>query len=304
MVFSPSSPQVSTLALSRQAVNALHPLGFLLALQIFRRAIRRFRERIPYPMIYLLLPAYNEAPEIAPLFASIDRELADFNERIEIVLVDDASTDGTGKLARETPCKAAVRVLSHQDNQGLGGALLTGFKAIVACSPASNDVIVAMDTDNTHSPGYIPALVEKLRREQLDLVVASRYAPGGREIGVSALRRLLSRSASVFYRWLYRTPGISDYTCGYRAYRAGAIQKALEHYGDGFVEEKGFPSTGEIFLKVRALGGRLGEIPFALHYENKHTASKMPKLKTILSTFRILLKHRRGYREAAGDQRS
>ncbi len=244
-------------------------------------------------MIYLLLPAYNEAPEIGPLFASIDSLLEGSKEVLEIVLVDDASIDGTAELAQRTPCNARVSIVGHERNQGLGGALLTGFKSIVSRPPADDDVIVTMDTDNTHSPSYIPAMVEKLRGEKLDLVVASRYAAGGREIGVSAFRRLLSRMASVFYRWFHRTPGISDYTCGYRAYRAGAIQKALEHYGEGFIEEKGFPSTGEVFLKIRALGGRFGEVPFTLHYEKKHTASKMPKLRTVLATLRILLKYRR-----------
>jgi len=243
-------------------------------------------------MIYLLLPAYNEAPEIGPLFASVDDLLGDLGEALEIVLVDDASTDGTADLAWQTPCKAPVAVVSHESNQGPGGALLTGFKAVSARKPAAEDAIVTMDTDNTHSPAYIPAMVNRLRQDSLNLVVASRYAPGGEEVGVSALRRILSHSASVFYRWFYRTPGISDYTCGYRAYRAGAIREALDRFGDAFVEEKGFPATGEILLKIRTLGGRLGEVPFSLHYEKKHTASKMPKLKTILHTLRILFKYR------------
>lgn len=243
-------------------------------------------------MIYLLLPAYNETAELGELFASVEGVLPALDEPLEIVLVDDGSTDGTADEARALSCKAKVTITSHEVNQGLGGALRTGFETILARRPAEDDVIVTMDTDNTHSPAYIPQMVQHLRREGLNLVVASRYAAGGQEVGVPALRRLLSRCASLFYGLLYRTPGISDYTCGYRAYRAGALRKAQEQFGKRLIEENGFPSTGEILLKIRSLGDRMGEIPFALHYEKKHTPSKMPLLATCLSTLRILMRYR------------
>lgn len=243
-------------------------------------------------MIYLLLPAYNEAPEIPQLFSSVEGILERLNEPLQIVLVDDASTDGTAETAQTTSCKAPVHVVSHPQNLGLGGALLTGFQTILSKRPDKDDVIITMDTDNTHDPAYIPDMVKKLRDNQLNLVVASRYAEGGHEYGVPFHRKLLSRAASIFYRWFYRTPGVSDYTCGYRAYRVEAILRAFEKFGDRFVEEKGFPATGEILLKIRAMGNRMGEIPFSLHYENKHTPSKMPKIKTVISTLRILFKYR------------
>jgi dolichol-phosphate mannosyltransferase len=243
-------------------------------------------------MIYLLLPAYNEAPEIEPLFASVDNMTGELNEPLEIILVDDGSSDGTADTAENTPCQAAVTAVRHEQNKGLGGALQTGFSTIAGKSSREDDVIITMDTDNTHSPTYIPRMVDKLREENLDLVVASRYAPGGEEIGVPFHRRMLSRAASVFYQGFYRTPGIRDYTCGYRAYRAGIIRHAIDRFGDKFVEERGFPSTGEILLKIRALSNRMGEVPFSLHYEMKHTPSKMPKIQTVLHTLRILLKYR------------
>jgi len=243
-------------------------------------------------MIYLMLPAYNEAPEIKPLFTSVDKVLADLDEELMVILVDDASTDGTDEIARQTSTQVEIKILRHVTNQGLGGALLTGFQSILDENPSDDDVIITMDTDNTHSPSYIPPLVKKIRLEELDLIVASRYAEGGTEEGVSYTRRLLSRAASFFYRWFYRTPGISDYTCGYRAYRVGIIRMGLERFGNLFIEEKGFSSTGEVLLKIRTIGGRMNEIPFALHYERKNTPSKMPKIKTILSTLKILLKYR------------
>ena len=133
-------------------------------------------------MIYLLLPAYNEAPEIPPLFASVDELMSGLEEPLEIILVDDASTDNTSDLAQSTSCRAPVCVVRHPENQGLGGALLSGFKAITERHPAPEDVIITMDTDNTHHPSYIPEMVRKLRQDQLSLVVASRYAPGEKRL--------------------------------------------------------------------------------------------------------------------------
>ncbi len=248
-------------------------------------------------MIFLLLPAFNEEPEILPLFAEADKTAACLEEPLQIVLVDDGSTDLTAGTAENADTKIPVQVIRHPRNSGLGRALLTGFQAIAqktgsSSDAADEDVIITMDTDNTHSPSYIPEMVKKLRENNLALVVASRYAPGGEEIGVPAHRKLLSSAASIFYRWFYRTPGLSDYTCGYRAYRVGAVRKVMERFGPDFIEETGFPSTGEILLKIRAVSPGLGEVPFSLHYEKKHTPSKMPKIRTILATLQILWKYR------------
>jgi len=243
-------------------------------------------------MIAVILPAYNEAAELPTLLERFDEVQSKLDEEIRILVVDDGSTDGTAETARRQDLSVRVRVVVHPENRGLGGALLTGFQE-AAPNLDPDDAIVTMDTDNTHSPDYVPILREKMGAEALDVVVASRYASGGEEVGVSLGRRILSRGASVFYRLFFRIRGISDYTCGYRMFRAGAIQRALEDYGDGFIEEQGFPATGEIILKLARETDRFGEIPFVLRYDMKHAPSKMAKVQTVLHTLKVLWRHRK-----------
>jgi dolichol-phosphate mannosyltransferase len=243
-------------------------------------------------MIAVILPAYNEAAELPTLLERFDAVRAGLDEEIRILVVDDGSSDGTAEVARERTGSVPVRVVVHPENRGLGGALLTGFQE-TAPSLDPDDAIVTMDTDNTHSPDYVVSLREKMNAEELDVVVASRYASGGEEVGVSLGRRILSRGASVFYRLFFRISGISDYTCGYRMFRAGVVREALEEFGDGFIEERGFPATGEIILKLARRTDRFGEIPFVLRYDMKHTPSKMAKVQTVLHTLKVLWRHRR-----------
>lgn len=242
-------------------------------------------------MIRVILPAYNEAVELPRLLERFDVLRGRMPEPLEVLVVDDGSTDGTAQAALESGVSIPVRVVVHRENRGLGGALLTGFREAVNGLDAA-DGIVTMDADNTHSPDYVPALREKLDAGKLDVVVASRYAPGGEQVGVPAGRRVLSRGASLVYRAFFRIPTISDYTCGYRLFRAGAIREALERYGDGFIEEPGFPATGELMLKLRRFTDRFGEIPFSLRYDLKKSRSKMAKLRTVVRTLRVLWRHR------------
>jgi dolichol-phosphate mannosyltransferase len=243
-------------------------------------------------MIAVILPSYNEATELPMLLKRFESLSAEMSELMVVVVVDDGSTDNTAEAAEETDLTIPVRVVVHPENRGLGGALLTGFREIVG-DLADEDGIVTMDADNTHDPNYVPALREKMMAADLDIVVASRYAAGGKEVGVPLGRRVLSRGASIVYRCFFRISSISDYTCGYRMFRAGIIRRALEEYGEKFIEENGFPATGEIILKLRRLTNRFGEIPFALRYDMKHGASKMAKFQTVMHTLKVLWRHRR-----------
>jgi len=243
-------------------------------------------------MIAVILPAYNEAAELPELLERFDRIRPRLREDIQVLVVDDGSSDDTAAAGRNATVGFPVRVVVHPENRGLGGALLTGFLE-TAPSLDPDDAIVTMDTDNTHSPDYVPLLREKMNAEGLDVVVASRYARGGEEVGVSLGRRILSRGASVFYRLFFQIRGISDYTCGYRMFRAGPVRKALDRHGERFIEEKGFPATGEIILKLARETDRFGEIPFVLRYDMKHTPSKMAKVQTVLHTLKVLWRHRK-----------
>lgn len=241
-------------------------------------------------MIFAVLPAYNESLALPELLKQYQQLAQAISKPLKVVLVDDGSTDSTVQVARSFSDVLDLVVLEHKTNRGLGAAFVTGF-TYVAENGAPGDALVTMDADDTHSPSYIPAMLAQLERS--DIVIASRYASGGKETGVPLLRSLLSRGASVLYSWFIGIPGVRDYTCGYRMYRVNLVQQGLNQYGSDFVQEPGFCSTGEILVKLASLTSSISEVGFELRYDLKGGVSKMPKIKTIIRTLRLLRKLRR-----------
>jgi dolichol-phosphate mannosyltransferase len=244
-------------------------------------------------VIHILLPAYNEADAISDLLKEIDLAAPTFGEPCRVVLVDDGSTDRTAERARRCTCSVPVTLLRHDRNRGLGAALATGIAEIMD-SGRPGDVVVTMDADLTHPPRFIADLRAAMKRE-VDVVIASRYAKGGKEIGVSLVRRVLSRGAARIYRMVLRQVRVSDFSCGYRMVRWEVLRRTWQTWGDGLFKAAGFSCTGELLLKIlgHTQPDRLAEIPFILHYERKRGASKMPTWRTIRGTLRLLLAARR-----------
>ncbi len=244
-------------------------------------------------MIHILLPAYNESDGIVELLNEIEAVTSDLDEPMRSVVVDDGSTDGTAEQVRTYDGSLPVVLLEHEQNRGLGGALETGINEIIR-SGEPGDLIVTMDADLTHSPRYIPQLYATMK-EDIDVVVASRYAAGGEEIGVSGFRRLLSHGAAWFYRFALGHIGVHDFSCGYRMIRWDVLKKTRDGWGDRLFEFPGFSCTGELLLKILGFShpSRFTEIPFSLHYERKRGESKMPTLRTIRGTLALLFAARR-----------
>lgn len=232
--------------------------------------------------ILVVLPAYNEEVALGRLVPAILETLA--GSSFKVIVVDDGSQDGTAAviadLSRLDGREQPVELVCHPVNQGLGRAIDTGLRA--ACAQArSEDIIITMDADNTHSPASIPAMVQAIAAGK-DVVIASRYAAGGQEIGLSQLRHTLSKGSGFLLRTFFPLPGVRDYTCGYRAYRAGLVKRAISTYGDRFVEEHGFTCMAEILLKLAAIGPLVfGEVPLVLRYDLKPTKTKIKIGRTI-----------------------
>jgi dolichol-phosphate mannosyltransferase len=239
-------------------------------------------------MIHVVLPAYNEELSLPPLLERFSSLLQNEQESYHIWVVDDGSADNTTQAAQAFADRLPLTVLHHDVNAGLGQALLTGFKAALE-NADENDCLITMDSDDTHSPSYIPAMVQKLRQDNLDVVVASRYQHSARQMGVPSYRRLLSNSGNLLYRLVLRLPGLRDYTCGYRCFRAGKLSQAIEVWGDKFITSKDFSVTGEITIRMTRVSRAFGEVPFVLHYEMKKGASKMHILRTVWSTLKLLI---------------
>jgi len=227
-------------------------------------------------VLFIVLPAYNEELNIGSLLDRIQQAVA---SPYQVLVVNDGSTDGTVPVVNSCSERIPLELLDHGVNKGLGQAITTGLRRAVDLA-SEDDVIVTMDADNTHDPALIGKMVGGIHRG-LDVVIASRYAPGGGETGLSWMRHVFSRGASLLLRLFFPIPGVRDYTCGYRAYRGAILKQAFAAYGGRFIEESGFTCMAEILIKLRSLSARMGEVPLVLRYDLKSGATKMKVMRTI-----------------------
>ena len=243
-------------------------------------------------MVILALPAYNEERTLPPLFDAIEFMMAENRIEYRVVVVNDGSRDGTAAAVDRVAARIPVERVDHPENRGLGATIRTGLMYALAKAD-DRDIIVTMDSDNTHTPGLIARMVRGIR-EGNDVVIASRFQPGARIKGVPLHRRLLSRGASVLFRVVFPTPNVRDFTSGFRAYRAGVLRQAFETYGEQFVAESGFSCMVDILLKLRRLDAIMSEVPMILRYDLKFGVSKMFLFRTIIDTLRLLVVRRVG----------
>lgn len=238
--------------------------------------------------VTVVLPAYNEEAAIAPLLDRLDAAFEEEGWSGDVLVVNDGSTDGTAAVVRGHRGRLDVRLLEFDSNRGLAEAMKAGLLA-AAAGAEPDDVIVTMDADNTHTPDLIPRMVRTIR-EGSDVVIASRWQPGSRTRGVSWRRRLFSRGANLLFRSVVRIPGVRDYTCGYRAYRAGLLQTAIARYHDRLVQQRGFSCTAEILVRLRVFDPIVHEVPLILRYDFKPGASKIKVARTIGDTLALLVR--------------
>lgn len=237
--------------------------------------------------VCIVLPAYNEAAALPPLLHAIAGVAG---EGWHVVVVDDGSQDGTSSIARRFSHGISLEVIVHQHNRGLAEAVRTGIES--ACRQAPGDaIIVTMDADNTHSPRQIPEMAEAIR-SGADVVIASRYAPGASQAGVPPHRVLLSAGVGWLLRLRFGLAGVRDYSCGFRAYRAAMLQRALAAYGPRLIESRGFVVMTELLVKLATFGPSIVEVPLDLRYDRKVGPSKMPAASTIAGYLRLVLARR------------
>ncbi len=235
--------------------------------------------------VWIVLPAFNEAAGLPALLEAVERARAGAAWRV--VVVDDGSTDTTAAVVRERATRLPVTLLVHTQNQGLGAALRTGLEYVCREAPPEA-VVVTMDADNTHAPEQIPSMVDAIWRGA-DVVIASRYLHGARQAGVPAHRVILSAGIGWLLRVRFGLPGVRDYSCGYRAYRAGLLQRAARAYGLRLIETRGFVVMTELLVKLAPMRPRIVEVPLDLRYDRKVGASKMPAGRTIAGYLRLVL---------------
>ncbi len=181
----------------------------------------------------VMLPTYNEADNIREIAQAI---LA-VQPNATVVIVDDNSPDGTGRIADEmVAADPRVRVIHRYENRGRGYAGAEGF---AYCVKEGFDPIVEMDADFSHDPASIPTLIAALK--DADLVIGSRSVAGGGESGRGFLRKLVTSAARTYLRIVLGVRGVGDMTSGYRCFRRESLAaikpETLRSPGPGIVSE-------------------------------------------------------------------
>lgn len=209
----------------------------------------------------VVLPTYNERANLTTLLPAV---LAD--PRFHVLVVDDNSPDGTADLVREIADAYPGRLflMTRPGKLGLGTAYLAGFRWALT---RDYDLICEMDADFSHDPAMLPRLVEAAR--DADLVLGSRYVPGGGTVNWSPLRRLISQGGSTYARLILGLP-YRDLTGGFKCFR----RRVLESLDLDSIQSSGYAFQIELTYRAHAAGFRVVEVPIRFE-ERRAGESKM-----------------------------
>jgi len=196
----------------------------------------------------VVIPTYNERVNLELIVPQILLQ----DPRLEVLVVDDNSPDGTGQLADQlAAAEPRVQVLHRPGKAGLGKAYLAGFRWAL---DRGYDFIIEMDADFSHDPKYLPSLLRAIQDH--DLVLGSRYRDGVNVINWPISRLLLSLGANQYARWVTGLP-LSDSTGGFKCFR----RKVLESIDLERVRSNGYSFQIEMSFRAWQKGFRLGEVP-------------------------------------------
>ncbi len=214
---------------------------------------------------WLVLPTYNEAENIEGVVRAALPELAKAGVEHHVLVVDDNSPDGTGqiadRLAEENP---EVDVLHRPGKQGIGPAYVAGFRHALGLGA---ELLMEMDSDFSHDPADLPRLIAAA--EDADLVLGSRYVPGGGVTDWGLGRRLISRGGSLYAQLILGIP-IHDLTGGFKCFR----RSVLEHLDLSEVGTDGYGFQIEVTYRAVGAGFRVVEVPIVFR-DRRVGASKM-----------------------------
>ena len=237
------------------------------------------------PGAWLILPTYNEAVNVEPFVRAVLPELAEASAEHRILIVDDNSPDGTGRIADRLASELdAVEVLHRQQKEGLGVAYLAGFRRAL---DAGAELILEMDSDFSHSPADVPRLIAAA--EDADLVLGSRYVPGGGVSDWGLVRRLLSRGGSWYARLVLQV-NVHDLTGGFKCFR----REVLEALDLSSIHAEGYGFQIELTYRAIRAGLRVKEIPIVFR-ERQAGLSKMTARIALEAVWKVpALRLRRG----------
>jgi glycosyltransferase involved in cell wall biosynthesis len=224
-------------------------------------------------LVSVIVPLFNEEEGIEALHADLEtmvRGIAALGHKVEVVFVDDGSTDGTTwQISLMFRARSDVRVVAHKKNRGFGAAMRSGI------AEARGAVIVCYDGDRPYPPQDAALLVEAVQGpEDADCATVSPWTSGGKAEGVPAHRRLMSMGVSLLYRIALRGKGagLTCFTASFRAYKGDAI-RSIEFQADDFL------ATAEVMARLLRGGRRVIEVASVLR-DRKSGTSKMKVVRT------------------------
>jgi len=236
---------------------------------------------------WVVLPTYNEAENVEPLVAAA---LAKLPPSARVLVVDDNSPDGTGRIADRLAAEHdAVSVLHRPGKEGLGPAYIAGFRRALA---EGAGLILEMDADFSHEPAYLPRLLDAAGRA--DLVIGSRYVPGGGVGDWGPLRRAISRGGSAYARFVLGV-GVRDLTGGFKCFR----REVLEAIDLDAVRSRGYAFQVELTYRAIQCGFEVAEVPIVFR-DRRVGASKMSRAIVLEAIWRVPLLRFAGGRRGGG----
>jgi len=226
----------------------------------------------------IVIPTYNEADNIRALV----QEILHYVPHAHVIVVDDASPDGTGEIVDEMAREdERIHVVHRPGKLGLGTAYVAGFRVAFELGA---DPICTMDADFSHHPRYLPALLAKA--QEVDVSIGSRYVPGGGTAHWGVQRQILSRGANFVARTLLGLQA-RDCTAGFRAYR----RYVLETIRPETVKADGYSYLVEMLYRCQRQGFRVGEVPiiFADRVRGRSKISQREIFKAMGTVARLFL---------------
>ena len=223
--------------------------------------------------VLVVVPTFNERENLEIIAGRLHAAVPEAH----LLVVDDASPDGTGKIADELAAEHDwVHVLHRSGKAGLGAAYVAGFGW---AREHTYDVVVEMDADGSHAPEQLPRLLAAL--EHADLVLGSRYVDGGEVVNWPRSREVLSRGGNLYTRVLLRLP-LKDATGGYRAYRRTVLDSLPLHE----ISSQGYCFQVDLAWQTWRLGYRVVEVPITF-VERERGESKMSQRIVVEALWRV-----------------
>lgn len=229
-------------------------------------------------MIKILLCALNEAQNFQKLIPALAHALELIGENFEIIVCIDGSSDDSEQLLKKFQKIFPIKILPFINKRGLGAACNRVYSEAIK-NAEDEDVMIFLDSDNTHDSKQITELLDYFRLNNLDVLIASRFCHKSTMATFPLHRQLISTAATILLMSLINIKKISgqrlrDYTSGYRLYKAKKIKKLYEVFGQNFISEPDFTSTCELILKLNQIGARIDEMPLQYDYSQKIGKSK------------------------------